>query len=36
VEKHRTSIMNKLGLQDVVAMVKYAIRIGIIDPETWE
>jgi len=35
-EKHRASIMNKLGLRDLVAMVKYAIRIGVIDPETWE
>ena len=36
VEKHRSSIMNKLGLRDIVSMVKYAIKIGIIDPETWE
>lgn len=36
VEKHRTSITNKLGIRDLVSMVKYAIKIGIIDPETWE
>jgi DNA-binding NarL/FixJ family response regulator len=36
VEKHRASIMNKLGLRDLMSMVKYAIRIGVIDPETWE
>jgi len=36
VEKHRSSIMNKLGLRDIVSLVKYAIKIGILDPETWE
>jgi two-component system response regulator NreC len=36
VEKHRTSIMNKLGIRDLVSMVKYAIKIGIIDPASWE
>jgi DNA-binding NarL/FixJ family response regulator len=36
VEKHRASLMNKLDLRDLVSMVKYAIQIGIIDPETWE
>jgi len=36
VEKHRASIMNKLGLRDLMSLVKYAIRIGVIDPETWE
>ncbi len=36
VEKHRAGIMNKLGLRDVMSLMKYAIRIGIIDPETWE
>ena len=36
VEKHRANVMKKLGIHDVVAMVKYAIKIGIIDPELWE
>lgn len=36
VEKHRSNVMKKLGLHDLVSMVKYAIKIGIIDPETWE
>jgi len=36
VEKHRSGIMNKLGLRDIVSLVKYAIKIGILDPETWE
>jgi len=36
VEKHRANVMKKLGIHDVVAMVKYAIKIGIVDPELWE
>ena len=36
VEKHRTSITSKLGIQDLVSMVKYAIKIGILNPEAWE
>jgi two-component system response regulator NreC len=36
VEKHRGNVMNKLGIHDVVGLVKYAIKIGIIDPELWE
>jgi len=36
VEKHRGNVMNKLGIHDLVALVKYAIKIGIIDPELWE
>ncbi len=36
VEKHRTSIMNKLGIRDLISMVKYAVKIGIIDPASWE
>jgi DNA-binding CsgD family transcriptional regulator len=33
VEKHRANVMKKLGIHDLVAMVKYAIKIGMIDPE---
>ena len=36
VEKHRANVMKKLDIHDVVAMVKYAIKIGIVDPELWE
>lgn len=36
VEKHRTNVRKKLGIHDLVAMVKYAIKIGIIDTELWE
>jgi two-component system response regulator NreC len=36
VEKHRAKVMKKLGVRDLVSMVKYAIKIGIIDPEIWK
>jgi two-component system response regulator NreC len=35
VEKHRSNLMKKLGVNDLVGMVKYAIKINIIDPEHW-
>ena len=36
VEKHRTGIMNKLGIHDRLELLKYAIRIGIVDPDLWK
>jgi two-component system response regulator NreC len=36
VEKHRGNIKRKLGIHDLVGMVKYAIKIGVIHPELWE
>ena len=36
VEKHRSNVMKKLGIRDLVALVKYAVNIGVIDPEFWE
>ena len=36
VEKHRANVMKKPGIHDFLAMVKCAIKIGIIDPELWE
>jgi two-component system, NarL family, response regulator NreC len=36
VEKHRSSIMNKLGIHNRFEILKYAIKIGIVDPELWE
>jgi two-component system response regulator NreC len=36
VEKHRTSLMSKLGVHDRLELLKYAIKIGIVDPELWE
>jgi len=34
-EKHRTSVVKKLQISSPVEMMKYAIRIGLVDPETW-
>lgn len=36
VEKHRSSITSKLGLNSPVEMLRYAIRIGLVDPEIWK
>jgi two-component system response regulator NreC len=36
VEKHRTSLMNKLNVHDRLELLKYAIKIGIVDPDLWE
>ena len=36
VEKHRTGLMNKLGVHDRMELLKYAIRIGVVDPDLWE
>ncbi len=36
VEKHRSNLMDKLDIHDLVGLVKYAIRIGIINPDNWE
>jgi two-component system response regulator NreC len=36
VDKHRANTMRKLDLHNMVEMVKYAIKIGIIGPELWE
>ncbi len=35
VEKHRANITKKLGFSSPIEMLKYAIRIGIIDPDFW-
>jgi two-component system, NarL family, response regulator NreC len=35
VEKHRVNIQNKLGLENPVAMVKYAVCAGLVDPDFW-
>ena len=36
VETHRTNIMQKLGLETLVDLIKYSMRISIIDPEEWQ
>ncbi len=35
-EKHRTNIVKKLGMSNPVEMVKYAIRIGVVDPSSFD
>jgi len=35
VDNHRARIMSKLGLHDVIDLVKYAISTGLVDPEAW-
>jgi two-component system response regulator NreC len=35
IEKHRTSITSKLGVHGRLDLLKYAIKIGIVDPELW-
>jgi DNA-binding NarL/FixJ family response regulator len=32
VERHRTNILEKLGLEDRVALTRYAIRRGLVEP----
>ena len=32
VDRHRTNTLAKLGLQDRVALTRYAIRAGLIEP----
>jgi DNA-binding NarL/FixJ family response regulator len=34
-EKHRANIIKKIGISRPVKMVQYAIRIGVVDPESW-
>jgi DNA-binding NarL/FixJ family response regulator len=36
VEKHRANTMKKLDIHNMVELVKYAIKIGIIGPELWD
>ncbi|PKN19054.1 MAG: DNA-binding response regulator [Deltaproteobacteria bacterium HGW-Deltaproteobacteria-6] len=35
VEKHRTSLMKKLDIHDRFELLKYAIKVGVVDPELW-
>ncbi len=36
VENHRSNIMNKLELNSVVELVRYAARLGLIDIDLWK
>ncbi|MEO8090711.1 MAG: response regulator transcription factor [Gemmatimonadales bacterium] len=33
VESHRGEVMKRLGIHDVVALVRYAIRVGLVPPD---
>ncbi|MFA6282910.1 MAG: response regulator transcription factor [Desulfurivibrionaceae bacterium] len=35
VEKHRSNIVKKLDIHDPMALVRYAVKIGVVDPELW-
>lgn len=35
VENHRTSIMRKLDLHSNHELIRYAAKLGLIDPESW-
>jgi DNA-binding NarL/FixJ family response regulator len=30
VETHRTELMKRLGIHDVVGLVRYAVRVGLV------
>jgi two-component system response regulator NreC len=36
IEKHRSSISQKLGVHGRLELLKYAIKIGVVDPDLWE
>lgn len=36
IEKHRTSVTTKLGVHGRLELLKYAIRIGVVDPDLWD
>jgi two-component system response regulator NreC len=36
IEKHRANIMNKLDVHGRLELLKYAIKIGIVDPVSWK
>ncbi len=36
VENHRAKIMDKMGLYSVIDLVKYAVKLGIVDVQSWK
>ena len=36
VDKHRANIARKIGIENPVKMLQFAVRQGLIDPEIWE
>ena len=35
VDKHRSNIMKKLKINDSFELVRYALKIGVLDPDLW-
>ncbi|MBU2537027.1 MAG: helix-turn-helix transcriptional regulator, partial [Proteobacteria bacterium] len=35
VEKHRSNISKKIGMSEPLAMLKFAMKIGVADPSIW-
>jgi DNA-binding NarL/FixJ family response regulator len=35
-EKHRANVMRKLNCPDFFCLVKFAVRIGLVDPDNWK
>jgi DNA-binding NarL/FixJ family response regulator len=35
VEKHRSNISKKIGMSEPLAMLKFAMKIGVADPDLW-
>jgi DNA-binding NarL/FixJ family response regulator len=33
VETHRGEIMKRVGIHDIVGLVRYAVRVGLVSPE---
>jgi len=36
VENHRSNIMHKLGLHNIIELVRYATKLGLIDVDLWK
>lgn len=36
VEKHRVNTLRKLACTDLLGLVKYAVKVGILDPNSWK
>lgn len=36
VEKHRSNIFRKLGMRDTQALIRFALKLGVVDPDLWD
>jgi DNA-binding NarL/FixJ family response regulator len=36
VENHRANIMEKLNLHSTLELIRYAVRLGLVDPDLWK